>query len=1848
MSHLNPGLISAYNSLTDRHLAGYFSNTRIRRHLQRAGLITRSGRIVPDKEYRHKLIQRTHQRHIRECLAQAIFHKVLEMERVHQIEIKRKLEEFARRERVHKIKVDRSKRYEEEIIRILSPRPPSGARCIRKQHSGPEGEHSESSESPGSSRPNTAPVKMQRPVRLKPIHSNSTTTSLRRSSPHRVLESSNENDLPFNSTMEKTSRRRLNTTEVSRGISPYCLPVINNFVTPVPPATKRKERGAKVNQSGTLRGRRLRLTSSGADVNEDPTMLRSSVHQSRVCVNMMYFGKAVHLSHDLTDMGDEVKVFQQHCGGENLCVFKGKLREGETFQFISRRHRGFPFSLTFFLNGLQVERLSSCCEFKHRKGSRLGGRHGHFGFCSVEGASPCYKCIIAMGLDKKPTPPPKRVKEDEGREESVSSHKDAPEMETERTGDDAASHSECETSQPQDTETQIQEETAAKEDKVRDDYEEDFEADDEGPPEDVDAKEKKTLSPSGENERQVKERDASESEDDEKDEDIKSHSGSSSSGSDREESDAEATKDSREEEKAEQPKEVDQEETVVPPDEKEDEPNPEEAAATEAESAVPKDSDIQDSAMSSTEMEVYETSVPSGNENKQSDDTSGDKEVEKTVDENKQEEEQERAKSVQEKLAEAILKESHCSSEPELSDTSTEEDEESTDKGPEQDSQDAVAVESVTVTEEQQTLEEVTKCEEGVVGEAEVEKDHDETSEPKDRENETEQEPLESSESTKEEKVKIEEDEKASSDEDKNTAENDKPEDTEDTSLHPVSEEEMTEDKTSEDILQEDAAGKSTDGEAAEKDEENEEKTAGEADVTGQGTKSVEEDESSVSELIKKTDETAAPDKAEEEAMTASETMEMKAEPSKEREALNYEEAPITEAEKRQQGDCKDRDAASETEVTAENSSSSLEGSADTTVEKTADTSEGNAKDESGKDDIKEEEVSEVEDSKDDNQHHGSELGEEQIEKSSVEIDDEIEEKCEEEGNEETNPDEKAEGENREESEKHDEEKTEEEKNNESKTEERIENNESISELTKSDSNTEGNADGEQAEEPHSEEEVKVANEEKEDKSEKTEMDEDAECAKNKNDEEDSEETGAATDKTNECEMVNMAADAEKDDEAEKEEKDQNEDKDENVGENGDGEESEEKKVVTDKTVEGEEMSEIPEESEKSEEADLDKDNVKISEENIAESEDFTVSEAANVAQGTKTAEEKPNNAVEAEDVMKETEGGSDKSDKGELDVENGEISTRAENKADEDEGEAQTEGKDDVKTEVNTEEGRKTEEPTEGESSEVKEVTVESGDIAEKHEDGKADEAPEADVVEVEDGNDGAEKQDGSTKNDSEPETSGTKVKEESKSDDSKDGETKQDGNGNNSDPENDNRGSDLMTQSDNVQSNVSEVIAASAVDQAPSSSPNAVDSDDTPRKLDESTAPSDSVTDKQPHADENAAAADLCAADGENGADTEEASKASEEGASVLLKPQAPSSQLPQNNEDTEESVAVGNDTPEALAREDNTDLVTNWVTMHQTSKYFETFVEPLEDLKDSTSDTVSNSNEEATQSTELTRSASPLKMAKVSENLEQEDTLVETVVSKLESNHSEDSEQREKDKLQVEEEPEVKDVIPETESEQNDKESVSRQDVRSEHKGSRGSLEEDKVQEGLMQDNSERTDISKTEVESIAGTHHSVTSGRPESVSENQTEEITTDNGAEKPTTIEEVKDLLPSSKTDEHHKHSTGPEGLSRLKADEPNDSEETQEKDDQSREVTEITDFTTSKSDDGSQEESQHKDMQPKTSDASINGDKRDGQLIKDIKHTLSKDRLSTFSVDETMFGRSSYPLLTAARTESGH
>ncbi|KAJ8375349.1 hypothetical protein SKAU_G00059290, partial [Synaphobranchus kaupii] len=439
---------------------------------------------------------RNHQRHVRECLAQAIFHKVLDMERHHQIEIKRKLEDFSRRERVHKIKVERSKRYDEDVIPLLSPKPPSGPRNGHKQPSGPEGEQSESSESLSSLRPNTAPGKMQRPYRLQPINRNSTTASVRQTSPgYRHRDSSDDTEQQFSCTDKDL--RPVTMTESSREISPYQLPIINNYITPVPPSTKRTLKGTP---NGILRGRRLRPTTAPnvTDIEKDSKFYKSSVH-SNVSVTMVYYGKTVHLSHDDIDMRDEVKVFQQHCGGENVCIYKGRLMEGEAFQFVSRRHRGFPFSLTFFLNGLQVDRLSSCCEFKHRKGSRIGGKHGHFGFSSVDGASPCYKCIISIGLDKKPTPP-KRTKKEIGKGIFPCNSQEMAEKAKEVEEDikqDSHSHLEAELRKKQVEDDSV--ETEAKgidKGKAKDDYNEDFEADDERADEDMEEAKPLAVDPS--------------------------------------------------------------------------------------------------------------------------------------------------------------------------------------------------------------------------------------------------------------------------------------------------------------------------------------------------------------------------------------------------------------------------------------------------------------------------------------------------------------------------------------------------------------------------------------------------------------------------------------------------------------------------------------------------------------------------------------------------------------------------------------------------------------------------------------------------------------------------------------------------------------------------------------------------------------------------------------------------------------------------------------------------------------------------------------------------------------------------------------------------------------------------------------------------------------------------------------------------------------------------------------------------------------------------------------------------------------------------------------------------------
>ncbi|XP_048717417.2 glutamate-rich protein 3 isoform X5 [Caretta caretta] len=503
MSHPHPGSLATYNSLTDKHLAGYFSNTRIRRHLQRSGLISRSGRIISEKEYRLNAMRKDHQRYVRECLAQAIFHKVLDMERHHQLEIKRKLENVVRKDRVQRIKVERSRRSVEDINPLLSPHPPAAPRNHYGRHALVDGEQSSPSQSSSSPRPNTAPGNMQRPVRLQPLPGYPTAGSTPKTSSRskqKLLEL--EHDHQFPNGGDKSMMKFMNSGDYSAGLSPYQLPIINNYMIPVPPPPQKGDKNIKGVRHGTSRGRRFRPTTAPNGLEQLLTkdsgkFQKPSLH-SNASVTMIYFGKSVHLSHDDTDYRDEIKVYQQHCGGENLCVYKGKLLEGETFHFTSKRHHGFPFSLTLFLNGIQMDRLSSCCEYKHRKSARLGGKHGYFGFVNVDRASPCYRCIIAMGLDKKPSPPKKKMKEDYGeKQEDLMKDEEHNEPSEGSVEQEATKHSTVEISsahgegqepaveigrEEREEETQEGPENESEDDQEnasKDEYDEDFEADEE-------------------------------------------------------------------------------------------------------------------------------------------------------------------------------------------------------------------------------------------------------------------------------------------------------------------------------------------------------------------------------------------------------------------------------------------------------------------------------------------------------------------------------------------------------------------------------------------------------------------------------------------------------------------------------------------------------------------------------------------------------------------------------------------------------------------------------------------------------------------------------------------------------------------------------------------------------------------------------------------------------------------------------------------------------------------------------------------------------------------------------------------------------------------------------------------------------------------------------------------------------------------------------------------------------------------------------------------------------------------------------------------------------------------------
>ena len=80
-----------------------------------------------------------------------------------------------------------------------------------------------------------------------------------------------------------------------------------------------------------------------------------------ILLTMVYFGRGIQIPFDtqVFDSKDEITIYQQHCGGENLLVYSGFHDKGEKFSWYSKRHKEYPFSCTIYLNGTYDCRIST-------------------------------------------------------------------------------------------------------------------------------------------------------------------------------------------------------------------------------------------------------------------------------------------------------------------------------------------------------------------------------------------------------------------------------------------------------------------------------------------------------------------------------------------------------------------------------------------------------------------------------------------------------------------------------------------------------------------------------------------------------------------------------------------------------------------------------------------------------------------------------------------------------------------------------------------------------------------------------------------------------------------------------------------------------------------------------------------------------------------------------------------------------------------------------------------------------------------------------------------------------------------------------------------------------------------------------------------------------------------------------------------------------------------------------------------------------------------------------------------------------------------------------------------------
>ncbi|CAF4930595.1 unnamed protein product [Rotaria sp. Silwood1] len=124
---------------------------------------------------------------------------------------------------------------------------------------------------------------------------------------------------------------------------------------------------------------------------------------NRCFITMRYFGDEINIDYNRSlfiPQDDEIIIMQQHCGGENLTIFKGLLKPNDDFSFESRRHTDYPFALAFYVNGIINNRLSVCCEYRCKNDMRIGGKRGLFAIRGIEKCAPCRRCRFEERMKK--------------------------------------------------------------------------------------------------------------------------------------------------------------------------------------------------------------------------------------------------------------------------------------------------------------------------------------------------------------------------------------------------------------------------------------------------------------------------------------------------------------------------------------------------------------------------------------------------------------------------------------------------------------------------------------------------------------------------------------------------------------------------------------------------------------------------------------------------------------------------------------------------------------------------------------------------------------------------------------------------------------------------------------------------------------------------------------------------------------------------------------------------------------------------------------------------------------------------------------------------------------------------------------------------------------------------------------------------------------------------------------------------------------------------------------------------------------------------------------------------------